>query len=182
MRSLTVIIGFLAASVMLSHGEPVFYAIASGKNYERIAWHSSPTKADFEKVLTTAAVFDFYTVKREGGKVRRVHRTFSTPSGDWVFYLDYAYREDGVLTKIVSDFRTFSGFDAKADDFLPTRCEREFARNEEGKFIILTEKITDVNSGKTVKRSFHTPEIKHWTNVSKLPNPTKLETKSATDR
>ncbi|NOX99197.1 MAG: hypothetical protein GXP30_05635 [Verrucomicrobia bacterium] len=48
--------------------------------------------------------------------------------------------------------------------------------------IMLTEKITDVNSGKTVKRSFHTPEIKHWTNVSKLPNPTKLETKSATDR
>ena len=49
---------------------------------------------------------DVWTLADRGDLVRML---FTTPSGDWMEYVDYCYRADGTLAMIDSELRSFAG-------------------------------------------------------------------------
>ena len=91
--------------------------------------------------------------------------------------LSYIYTEDGKLTKITLDLRTFHAFDPAKGTRNPTRCVQIFEVQKSGTLKLLSEEMTDTGSGKKVKRSVSIPKIKHWMTVDELPKPEKTDTK-----
>lgn len=81
----------------------------------------------------------------------------------------YHYAKNGRLQRIESEFRTFNGIDVLHDDEGLTRCVRSYAVTNTGRLRKISERITDMKSGREVARSFYEPKVKHWTYLHDLP-------------
>lgn len=162
-----IVVSVLAACV--ANAEPIFYKVSTGENDEGSSWHTAKTKADFNSTLKDNEVFEHYSVTLTDAKIKSVERVYTTPSGDWGFNFVYHYDVTGVLTKVVADYWTHKGHDSEKDDFFPTRSLRVSKKSTASKWTQFSEKITDLKSGKEVKRTFRYPEVKHWVKVKNLP-------------
>jgi hypothetical protein len=118
MKILLLVIGILLIGCEALLADPIYYATTTGTNYENVTWHTAASKDAFEKLISSQDISDYSTVKHAKGQTL-VHRTRTTPSGDWVVYFNHIYDEEGHLRQVTADFRTFTGHDRKADDFFP---------------------------------------------------------------
>jgi len=173
----TFILGMALAGGTLADGaSPVYYQVSTGENYEHSSWHTAASMAAFKKLKKD--IYDSYTIEPQKHGGTQVCRTCSSPSGDWVAYLRYIYNPSGQLTNIYIDYRTFLGWDPAMEDAALTRCERIYQVSAKGHLLRKSEKITDVETGKLVKRTFPWPEIPHWMKLSDLPVAPKVKDKS----
>jgi len=147
--------------------ETIYYAVSGGKNYEKETWHVGDLKNFNTKRPDN--VFDLFTFERLADGTSKASREYSTPSGDWLFLLTYYYDHNRRLTKLKSEFRTFKGMDVVHDDEGMTRCVRSYSVTNTGKLRKMSEQITDMKSGREVKRTFYEPNVKHWMNLRDLP-------------
>src|SRR3954468_5224964 len=144
------VIAFLLGSTA-SWSQTVYYATFTGENYAKKTWHSSSLAAF--KADPRADVYDSYTVERHRDGSTRVHRDYTTPSGDWRFELTYDYGRDPDLRRIRSVFVTFAGIPSGEAEGL-TRCVRTFSVLPGGTLRQTSERITDEKSGRVVARQF----------------------------
>ena len=77
------VIAFLLGSAATTWSQIVYYATFTGENYAKKTWHRSSLAAF--KADPPADVYDSYTVERHRTGSTRVHRDYTTPSGDWRF-------------------------------------------------------------------------------------------------
>jgi hypothetical protein len=164
----------LAGSVVLMlwicvtslRSEPIYYAVFEGKNYEKRTWFSKELR-EFN-ANPPHDVYDLYTFERGARGASIVKREYSTPSGDWLFMFTYRYAKNGRLQRIESEFRTFNGIDVLHDDGM-TCCVRSYVVTNTGRLRKISERITDMKSGREVARGFYEPEVKHWMRLHDLP-------------
>jgi hypothetical protein len=147
--------------------DPIYYAVFEGKNYEKRIWFSKELR-EFN-ANPPHDVYDLYTFERGARGTSIVKREYSTPSGDWLFMFTYHYAKNGRLQRIESEFRTFNGIDVLNDDEGLTRCVRSYAVTNTGRLRKISERITNMKSGREVARSFYEPEVKHWMHLRDLP-------------
>jgi hypothetical protein len=147
--------------------QTIYYAVASGENYERKTWRSAPLSA--YNTAPPGDVCDSYTVERHPDSTTIARRDYTTPSGDWRFELTYEYGRDNRLRKIRSEFVTFGGITVSGEDEGLTRCVRTFTISRGGSLRKTSERITDEKSGRVVARQFYEPQIKHWMTLDELP-------------
>jgi hypothetical protein len=164
-----VVIAFLLASADTTWSDIVYYATFTGENYVKKTWHCSSLAAF--KADPPADVYDSYTVERHGDGRTRVHRDYTTPSGDWRFELIYDYGRDAHLRRIRSVFVTFAGITTCREAEGLTRCVRTFSVSPGGTLRQTAERITDKKSGRVVARQFYQPRVEHWMSLSQLPVP-----------
>ena len=147
--------------------QTIYYAVASGENYQRKTWRSARLSA--YNAAPPGDVYDSYAIERhpDGGTI--VRRDYTTPSGDWRFELTYEYGRNSRLRKIRSEFVTFGGITISGEDEGLTRCVRTFTVSRSGTLRNTSERITDEKSGRVVARQFYEPQIKHWMNLDELP-------------
>lgn len=146
--------------------DTIYYETATGENFRNRSWHAMDRR-DFE-AKQPDEVYDSYTFERSADGSSRVHRELEV-SGDWLFLLTYHYAQNGRLTKIDWEFRTFNGIDVEHNDEGLTRCLRTYSVERSGKFRLLSERMEDMKTGRVVKRSFYQPEITHWMTRKQLP-------------
>jgi hypothetical protein len=149
------------------YAQTIYYAVASGQNYQRKTWSSAPLAA--YNAARPGDVYDSYTIERHPDGTTVVHRDYTTPSGDWRFELTYEYGRDTCLRKIRSEFVTFGGITISGEDEGLTRCVRTFTISRNGTLHKTYERITDEKSGRVVARQFYEPQIKHWMSLDELP-------------
>ena len=157
----------LSICVTPLRSESIYYAVFEGKNYEKQKWFSKELR-EFN-ANPPDDVHDLYTFERGAHGTSIVKREYSTPSGDWLFMFTYHYAKNGRLQRIESEFRTFNGIDVLHDDEGLTRSVRSYAVTNTGRLRKISERITDMKSGREVVRSFYEPEVKHWMHLHDLP-------------
>ena len=82
---------------------------ASALDHAGDDWHEFASDQDRVAARTgynLTEVADVWMFAEEGSLVRMV---FTSPSGDWVDYVDYCFRADGTLATIDAELRTFCG-------------------------------------------------------------------------
>jgi hypothetical protein len=163
------VIAFLLGSAVTTWSQMVYYATFTGENYEKKTWHSSSIAAF--KAAPPADVYDSYTVERHRDASTRVHRDYTTPSGDWRFEFTYDYDRDAHLRQLRSVFVTFGGITTSGEYEGLTRCVRRFSVSPGGTLRQTSERITDEKSGRVVARQFYQPRVEHWMSLSQLPIP-----------
>lgn len=107
---------------------------------------------------------------KKKGTTLIVERVIEPESLDWSLTLTYRYRK-GELRRFRYELRVASAYDAKTDDFHPTRCVRNYRRTNDGTLKITSERLSDLESRHPVKRTFREPEVNHWLNASEIRAP-----------
>lgn len=161
--TLTVLIIALGST---AYGEPIYYAVSQGQNFDKQTWHSGDSKAF--NANRPENVFDFYTFHRLSDGTAKVIREFNTPSGDWFLNLTYFYGKDGRLGRIDFDFRTFNGI-CPCGETGPVRCQRSYTVDKRGRLRKESEMIIELKSGNAVDWKFYEPKVRHWAKLSHLP-------------
>ncbi len=91
-----------------------------------------------------------------------ISREIATPSGDWAGRFAYTYGPDGLLRHATYDFTIVNGYEQTTEEFAPTKCVRDYNVSKDGTLVLNSKVMTDLSSGKPVKRTFYEPEITHW--------------------
>ena len=91
-----------------------------------------------------------------------ISRVVDTPSGDWAGRIEYTYGPDELLRHATYEFTTFTGYDGTIEEFVPTKCVRDYNVSEDGTMVLNSKVTTDLSSGEPVERTFYEPEITHW--------------------
>lgn len=154
---------------LCSYADEVFYEVTSGENYEIVEWKKAANEKEYEKAFENGDVFQSYTVEKKDGKINQVERMCTSPSGDWVANFSYSYNDEGGLSKLSSRLVTFLGIDAKTQEASITQVETDYEVTEAGKLKKVSERITDPETGKEVKRTCYMPEIEHWMKAEDIP-------------
>jgi hypothetical protein len=166
MRITSIIIAFSVICAVLS-ADTVYYETSRAEDFQDRSWHAMD-RHEFES-KQPENVYDFYTFECLADGSSRVKREMDSMSGDWLFLLTYDYAQNGRLTKIDWEFRTFNGIDVEHNDEGLTRCLRTYSVEPCGKLRLLSERMEDMKTGRVVKRSFYEPKITHWMSLKDLP-------------
>ncbi len=91
-----------------------------------------------------------------------VNFTYSSPSGDWALYVEYAFRKDGSAAGIRRELRTFQG------NIIVTRIS---LLDENGKVLKETKEFTDLETQKPVPATtnFADMEVDIYKTVKEIP-------------
>lgn len=112
---------------------------------------------------------DRHEVLKKKGHTLVVQRVIEPASLDWSLTLTYRYTK-GELRRIRYDLRVTNAYDAKTDDFHPTRCVRNY-RIKDGTPKMTSERLSNLESRQPEKRIFREPVVKHWFKTSEIPAP-----------
>jgi hypothetical protein len=95
------------------------------------------------------------------GKVVRADFTFTSPSGDWMHFITYHFRDDGSLAKLHAQLNTFYG---------NVSVVRVQYFNTAGAVIHSTKKFLDMKSQRTIKpQEFMDNPVTVFRSISELP-------------
>ena len=122
------------------------------------AWREFKTKAAFQK----ATLYESAVVWTRTGKVVRAQLALTSPSGDWMHYIDYYFRDDGSVAKIQAQLNTFYG---------DVSVVRNLYFNGAGVQISSTRKYLDLKTQKPRKKpdEFFDNPVPVYKNLTDLP-------------
>jgi hypothetical protein len=115
------------------------YANIADVNSSKDKWRKFASEKALEKFREKSEAYDIAYNWRSGGKLIASNFTHSSPSGDWVNYVNHCFRKDGTVARVETDYRTFNG-DWK---IISTRYF-----NSAGRQISSSIKYLDLQSGK----------------------------------
>ncbi len=137
-----------------------FYCVHSGEHYQHLLW-KKVSPMEFRK-MDQSTIYEHFKIEHKD-KSTEIHRSYSTPSGDWFFELNYIYNQKGNLTKVTSTFITHGGIDLNNPeaDVKPTTHIQQFEVSPKKKLTQSKSLIQDSNTEKKVNRTFYQPKMKH---------------------
>lgn len=140
----------------------IFGDVASGRKDEPSRWQEFKSEAEREKADTGENLNESAYVWLKAGKVVSVNLTLQSPSGDWVHFVMYYFREAGTLAKIQAQLNTFYG---------DVTVRREEFYSADGKLLRTNTKHFDLNSQKPKKPDRDLPDfpIPVYLRVQDLP-------------
>ena len=141
------------------------YANTADVNSSKDKWRKFASEKALDKFREKSEAYDIAYNWRSGGKLIASNFTHSSPSGDWVNYVNHCFRADGTVARVETDYRTFLG-DWKV---ISTRYF-----NSAGRQISSSIKYLDLQSGKPKDASEGVmgdaeSRAEYYKNVKKLP-------------
>lgn len=115
------------------------YANTADINSPKARWRKFTSERALDKFRENNETYDIAYNWRSGGRLIASNFTRSSPSGDWVNYVNHCFRADGTVARVETGYRTFLG------DFKVVR-KRYF--NASGRQISSSIKYLDLQSGK----------------------------------
>ncbi len=112
--------------------------VADYNDAEQPEWKRFDSEEEFEKARESEESYETAYIWKKNGKVVAVNFTYSSPSGDWVQYVYYIFREDGSVATVERDLRTFM------DDII---VDRGYVYDQSGKILKETRSFRDLNTG-----------------------------------
>jgi hypothetical protein len=121
-------------------------------------WREFKSGAEAQK----KELYDSAYVWTRDGKMIGANFTLSSPSGDWAYFVEYYFRDDGTLAKIHARLNTFYG---------DVTVIRDQFFNNRGVRISSTRKILDLKTQKPTKapRDYFDQPVTVYRKVSELP-------------
>jgi hypothetical protein len=115
-----------------------------------------------DKEVEDVGVYSSASVWTRNGKIAAVQAGFSSPSGDWMHYVNYYFREDGSLARIHAQLNTFYG---------NVSIVRDRYYSQDGKLLKSTKRILDLETQKPKRKSadFFDNPVRVYLKVSALP-------------
>jgi len=143
----------------------LIFANTADVNSNKDSWRKFTSEKALEKFREKSEAYDIAYNWRSGGKLIASNFTHSSPSGDWVNYVNHCFRADGTVAKVETEYRTFLG-DWKV---VSTRYF-----NSAGRQISSSIKYLDLQSGKPKDASDGVmgdaeSRAEYYKNVKKLP-------------
>jgi hypothetical protein len=127
-------------------------------------WQKFDSAKALEKFRETNESYSIAYNWTKKGQIVMTAFTLFSPSGDWVQYDTYFFRENGKLAKIISEIRTFMG------DVI---IDRNFYFDATGKQTSMTKKYRDLRTKKYIKKpsdsTFDSDDIDVYKTVKDLP-------------
>jgi len=154
---------------MMSNAKDIFYCVFSGKNYETKKWHKMPLERYQALPKKPRGSFDIYTLSKDDKGRHKVHRSMTSPSGDWSFNIFYTYGKDGALAEMEVGLTTLHGWDPKTRTVKPTEAIRLYRKNAKGEMELKKELVYDALSGDEVIREVRDWAPNHWNTLKALP-------------
>jgi len=140
----------------------IFADVSSGYENGPEEWKEFRSERERTKAETGDNMNQTAAVWTKNGKLVVTKMSLTSPSGDWVHFINYYYREDGTLAKIQAQLNTFYG------DVSVVR-EQYFQAN--GKVIRSTTRYLALGTKKPVRKpkDFFDQEVTVYKTVSELP-------------
>ena len=141
------------------------YANTADENSNTDRWRKFASEKALDKFRDGSETYDIAYNWRSGGKLIASNFTHSSPSGDWVNYVNHCFRPDGTVARVETDYRTFMG------DFKVVSM-RYF--NSSGRQISSSIRYLDLQSGKAKDASDGVmgdaeSRAEYYKSVKKLP-------------
>ncbi len=140
----------------------IFGDVSSAMEDGPSRWQAFRSVAARNKAADANSMNESAYVWLKGGKVVRVDLELTSPSGDWVHFVTYYFRDDGSTAKVRAQLNTFYG------NFT---LRREQYHNAAGKLIHSTARYFNLFTKKPIKPKEDLPEfpIPNFLKVQDLP-------------
>jgi hypothetical protein len=122
-------------------------------------WKKFKSKKSVEEVQFNQAVY----IWKKNNKIVQANFTVTTPSGDWMQFVNHYFREDGTLAKVEERLNTFYG---------NVTVKRSYYFDRRGTLLQKTAKYYDLNTQQPKKSSevnFTDEKAEIFKKLSKLP-------------
>jgi len=163
--SVASISGYAAAIERITNSKSkhrIFADVSSGYENGPEAWKEFRSERERTKAESGDNMNQIASVWSKNGKVVVTKLSLTSPSGDWVHFINYYYREDGTLAKTQAQLNTFYG---------DVSVLRELYFQTSGKVIRSTTRYLDLKTKKPIRKpaEFFDQEVPVYKTVSELP-------------
>ena len=140
----------------------IFADISSGYENGPEDWKEFRSERERKQAETDGNMNQTAAVWTKNGKPVVAKLALTSPSGDWMHFINYYYREDGTLAKIQAQLNTFYG---------DVSVVREQYFQSSGKVIRSTTRYLDLHTRKPLRKpkDFFDQEVPVYKTVSELP-------------